>query len=135
MPDLRDVKVGDAVWIKPQHSRWGGDQPGFIAEVCKVARVYARACIGSGYATTYHEFHRDTGASKEKPDSNARANGFGFDVYHSEDEFKKELQAANEKKALIRRLDRGFAVEIRKLPPEAVREITAILDRHAEREE
>ncbi len=135
MADLRDVKVGDTVWIVPQKRRHSSQDPGFSATVSNVARKYAFAYrIDDKWMKPYW-FHRESGASKEEKDSNARANGFGFDVYHSESEYLKELQAANEKEAFVRRLDRGFSCEIRKLPPEAVREITAIFDRYAEPKE
>jgi hypothetical protein len=133
MTDLMDVKVGDSVFIVPQKQRWGQQQEGFTAVVSSVARKYAIAKTDGQWVREYC-FHRNCGASKEAPDSNERANGYGFDVYHSEDEYRKAVQAANEKEELIRRLDRGFSVEIRRLPPEAVREIIAILDRCAERE-
>jgi hypothetical protein len=135
MADLRDVKIGDTVWIVPQRRRHSNQDPGFPAKVSNVARKYAFAYRVDGKWANPYWFHRNNGASKEQPDSNARVNGMGFDVYHSEDEFKKETVEMQEKNALLNRLDNCYGREVRKLPPEAVREITAILDRYAEREE
>jgi hypothetical protein len=126
--DMSDVKVGDTVFIVEQKRRFSEQKPGFTATITKVGRKYAEAESNHGYKATW-KFDRSSGCSSHT-DCNARANGYGFDVYHNEAERVKFVEMWEAKDALLRRLDHGYAVEIRRLPHEAIMQITAILNQH-----
>jgi hypothetical protein len=129
MVDLRDVKVGDAVFVVPQKQRHGNQEPGFIAVVSKVARKYAIANHNKGNWNRIYEFVRESGASKESPDSNLRVNGFGFDVYHSESEFFEAQRRHQIRTSLPGRIvDRWGRMKI--MPHACIERIHAILNEY-----
>jgi hypothetical protein len=128
MADLTDVKVGDTVWIVPQRQRWGKQENGFTATVTNVARKYAIAKTSEQWVREYC-FHRDCGASKEKPDSNARVNGFGFDVYHNEAEVEELDRQRKLRDALHNRVVTRWG-GIKEMPIACVEKIHAILNEY-----
>jgi hypothetical protein len=129
MVDLRDVKVGEAVFVVPQKRRHGNQEPGFIAVVSNVARKYATASHDEGNWNRIYEFVRESGASKEGPDSNARVNGFGFDVYHSESEFLEAQRQHQIRTSLPGRIiDRWGRLQI--MPIACAEQIHAILNEY-----
>lgn len=129
MTDLRDVQVGDTVWIVPQKRRHGNQEPGFIAVVSNVARKYATAKHDEGNWNRAYEFVRENGNSKETPDSNTRVNGYGFDVYHSECEvMEKERQSQIRNSLPDRLVDRWS--RLKKMPIACVEQIHRILNEY-----
>jgi len=128
--NMSDVKVGDTVFIVKQKKRRFSDQePGFEAVIVKVGRKYATAESGAQWRQEW-VFRRDSGCSYHGKDCNERANGYGFDVYHNEEEYTKHCAETAARQQLCRRLDRSFPSEIQRLPHEAIMQITAILDKH-----
>ena len=128
--DLRELKVGDTVFIVPQKRRHCERESGFEGIVSAVGRKYATAKNTSGQWIREFTFHRDSGCSKEDPNSNARVNGYGFDVYSSESDYNIKLHQSQRMASLLNRLDCGYQSKARKLTPEAVEAIHSILDQH-----
>lgn len=125
MPDLRRVKVGDGVYVVPQNK---SESP-FTSVVVKVGTKY-------GYIKRYRwsddPFHLKDGRSHHKPNHNARANHYGFDVFSSKAEYDAMIASNAEAERLRQRLlskspyDRRLA----DIPVELVTELHAVLDRH-----
>lgn len=126
MVDLRDVKVGQSVFIVPQKSRHSQQEPGFTAVVTKVARKYATAQTNDGKWKREYEFNREFGSNKEKPDSNVRVNGFGFDVYHDVAEVVEQERQCQIRGALPARLVNSWG-SLKDIPIECVEKIHALL--------
>jgi hypothetical protein len=83
--DLSGVKAGDNVFVVWQRRRGQSDENVGAEEVVRVGRKYA-------YISRYSReqaFCRKTGRSAHG-DSNARRNGYGFDVYLREEDYRKE---------------------------------------------
>lgn len=123
---LKDIKVGDEVFVVNQNSRYRNRENlppvTYSAFVTKVGRQY-------GYIGD-KKFSLDTGYSQHPPDSNARVNGYGFDVYISQEAYEKKLwDRLNYDRLKDRLVSRGWTGLI-ELPPSAVEAIHAILDEH-----
>jgi len=124
---LRDLKVGDEVFVVHQRSRNQKERRQESGFVVRVGRKYA-------YIES-KELHiapvcRDTGCSVHVPDNNnARINGYGFDVYRNEAEYQRERTESSELKRLQDRLcARPYGIKA--LPPDVVADIHAVLDAH-----
>ena len=124
MSDLKHIKAGDTVFVVYQRSRLAPPNESEYKEVVRVGRQY-------GYIKRYSlelPFHLDSGVSHHK-NSNDRSNGYGFDVYVSEEEYRKERHEADELARLKKRLTGStFTTFMMELSPEAVQQIHAILD-------
>lgn len=125
---LRDLKVGDEVFVVNQKRRHGGDRGTTNAKIVRVGRKYAYI-KPYGYAEL--PFCRESGYSVHTDDSNARVNGFGFDVYRSQADYEAEELAAAEFLRLQSRICFPF-YGLKKLPPDIVGAIHAALDTHPE---
>jgi hypothetical protein len=120
---FENIKVGDLVFVVHQQKRFETERRSEIKTVLRVGRKFA-------FITMYgkeHPFCLATGRSVHKPDSNARVNGFGFDVYLDREEYELEDFNYSEKKRLEGRICRRFG-SIIDLSPEAVRKIHDVLD-------
>lgn len=121
---LRDLKAGDEVFvvhIAGRRYNWAvsGKE---IQKLTRVGRKYAY--FGSGHQEK--KFHLDEGWSAHDGDHNARANGYGFDVYLSEKEY---IRKSHELKELVRLQERLHgSYDFPKLSPDTVSRIHAILD-------
>ena len=116
-----NLKAGDTVYVVPQKSRSGSDRTPYTATVSRIGRWYGYIAKSTGEM----RFHLDTGASYDK-DGIARVNGFGFDVYATEHEYKQEADDWYQYERLKARLGAGSSMN--KLSADAVRKIHAILD-------
>jgi hypothetical protein len=120
---MTKLKTGEKVFVVPQVTRYRTGEP-FYTEVTRVGKKY-------GYILRYgceRPFDLLTGASHHK-ENNDRINGFGFDVYKSEDEYNKEQKVASDYADLKSRLRGNY--DFPKLPPEVVDKITAILNEYS----
>lgn len=116
-----NLKAGDTVYVVPQQSRYGSARTPHTATVSRVGRGYGYIAKSTGEM----KFHLDTGESYDK-DGLSRANGFGFDVYATEQEYKQEADDWYQYQRLKARLGAGSSMI--KLSADAVRKIHAILD-------
>lgn len=122
MKTLKDLKVGDEVFVVQQKSRYQKTEARTSTEtISKVGRQYAYFMDGRWE----QKFCRETGQSAHK-EWNTRANGHGFDVYLNEEDYHRKQFEAEEFKRLEARLVR-FS-NLRHLPPDAVEQIHNILD-------
>ena len=83
---LKDLKVGDSVFVVQQQTRSCKEWRTSTEVISKVGTKYA-------YWKSHHReypFHKDTGISAHK-ELNTRANGYGFDVYTCEEEWRLKL--------------------------------------------
>jgi hypothetical protein len=124
---LLDAGVGDTVFVVKQNDRYrqreGLPRKASSEIVSRVGRKYAY--IGEGHRE--EKFDRETGVSWHAPGTNARSNGYGFDVYVSEQAYNKEQSEKNEAKRLQNRLcDRLGGLHA--FSPSVVQAIHAILD-------
>ena len=120
---LRDLKVGDTVFVVHQLLRTKKEHRTEEKTVIKVGRQYAY--LAGGYYDM--QFSRETGASVHPKDCNARANGYGFDVYLSRCDWEKLVADTEAKQRLQKRLVRCYGTLV-DLSPEVVGRIHAILD-------
>lgn len=122
---FEDLKVGDQVFVVPQSRRYGSRE-GRYMKVTKIGRLYGYLEGGS----VDESFFLSSGISHHK-EANARVNGFGFDVYRSEQDYLSKTEAASELDRLEKRLlaQHGFR-QLTHLPAEVVSKIHAILDEH-----
>lgn len=124
MSKFKDLKVGDIVFVARQCRPYEKERHVTTEEaaVTKVGRKY-------GYFVMQRRevpFCLNTGHSHHA-DCNARMNGWGFDVYHSEEEYLA-CKVAKERHAL---LCKKLGIEYGKrhlLTPEVVEKIHAVLD-------
>lgn len=121
---LKSLKVGDTVFVVHQKRRHEKECRSHPSKVVKVGRKYA-----------WLDCHRDakfsleTGMSVHHPDDNARANGYGFDVYHSEAAFNAKRYIRNEFRRLAERIVSPYSGRhLVDLPHDAVVAIHKILD-------
>jgi len=121
MSKFRDLKAGDGVfvvWQRPRNQTTPGRAGVSIVE--KVGRKYA-------YIPHNEKFCLETGMSIHSKDSNTRSNGYGFDVYFTEDEFLKKKQESSEVSRLNDRLCDRWG-KLKKLPTSTVEAIHHVLD-------
>jgi len=74
-------------------------------------------------------FDKTTGVSVHS-DNNARANGYGFDVYACEQDWLRKQHEETEEARLTERLERNRGWGLIKLPPLVVAAIHAVLDEY-----
>ena len=118
------LEPGDSVFVVYQKQRHKSELRTETAVVTKVGRKYAS--IGEGW--NEKKFDLETGASVHKPDSNARTNGFGFDVYMTEADYQAKVHVDSEFARLQERMLMRPMARLNKLSPEVVQKIHAILD-------
>lgn len=121
-----DLKVGDKVFVAWQRTRYDrkNDKPQKATTeiITKVGRKYAY--FGEGWSEK--KFRLDNGQSHHD-DCNARANGYGFDVFLRGDDFVKQQAAETERKLLKSRIfDRWGG--IKPIPLDTVVEMNRLLD-------
>lgn len=121
---IRDLKVGDTVFVVRQRRRGEKEHRTEELTVEKVGRQYAY--LDGGYYDV--PFCRDTGQSVHKKDCNARSNGYGFDVYLCRGEWEKMFIEKDAKQRLQKRLVKPHWGGLVDLAPEVVDRIHAILD-------
>lgn len=122
---LRDLKVGDTVFVVQQASRGKTLRRCSTEVITKVGRKYGY--FGGGN-TWEQAFQLSTGASYHGIEGHCtRMNGYGFDVYLCEADYLKEQHdEAKADRLRVRLVDRlGRLV---KLTPEVVTKIHAVLD-------
>ncbi len=93
-------KVGDRVFVVYQQGR--GGKWALRTETLKIhsiGRIYGH--LNESRGTWAKQFRLNTGESHHGADINTRANGYGFDVYHSEEEWKAKKLATDEAKRLM----------------------------------
>lgn len=120
---IRDLKVGDTVFVVHQKKRSEKENRTEEKTVIKVGRQYAY--LAGGYYDM--QFSRETGHSVHVKDCNARANGYGFDVYLSRWDWEKLVIDTDAKQRLQKRLVKSYGALV-DLSPEVVGRIHAILD-------
>lgn len=127
MSRLKDLKVGDKVFVVWQRDRYqqrnNTPHKTAVELITMVGRKYAYIKQGS-FDTP---FDKSTGVSQHDPNQNARQNGFGFDVYHTESDWMKEQHEYHEYKRLKLRLNVSDMHFI-KLKPETVEQLHKVLD-------
>lgn len=118
-----DLEVGDAVFVVHQSRRGTSGGRSEHATIERVGRQYAYIKLYSRLSP----FCRKTGESVHNVDSNARANGEGFDVYRSEADYceaRLAIERFNDLESrLITRLGR-----LKPLPAAVVQKFIDILD-------
>lgn len=119
------LKVGDKVFVVKQNSRFRNDQPRqtFKAEIEKLGRKYGYIKAGCFRGA----FCLQTGKSHHNENSNARANGFGFDVYESEEDYLREQRRVQQLSRLQERLVSRHG-KLYHLAPHVVELIHQLLD-------
>lgn len=123
---LAGLKVGDPVFVVWQRRRGDTEERSGFETVVRVGRKYA-------YIKRYRygdvePFCRKTGCSVHNRDCNARANGYGFDVYLNEEAYRKEQFDIAERIRLQRRLVHQHWHRLVDLSPEVVNRIHVVLD-------
>lgn len=122
---LSDIKAGDIVFVVNQQPRHSEKPPETAhATVTRVGRKYGY--FDRGYRQ--QKFDLETGYSVSS-DCNARANGYGFDVYLSEGEYIDKQHEASERRRLQDRLIDRHGRLVDELSREAIAAIHEILDR------
>lgn len=128
---MKKFKAGDSVFVVNQTptpqamfaDRINGLKNKTLLPVLRVGTKYAYLNRGLGE----ERFDPKTGESFE-PSGTERANGYGFDVYESEEAYNKLMHANAERKRLGERLlDRDWGLK-RDLTDEQVTAIHAALD-------
>lgn len=123
---LRDLKVGDSVFVVHQRGRWDpAEYKTAVATVVKVGRLYAY--IEQGVYSDLSPFCRDTGSSVHPGDGNVRSNNRGFDVHLSQQGYHESGQRSAEMARLTRRIIARMG-DLIQLPPEVVTAIHKLLD-------
>ena len=120
---MKNIKVGDTVFVVYQKTRHGLPKEPTYEKVVRVGHKF-------GYIHRYGQdaaFSLDDGVSQHK-DTNARANGYGFDVYETEADYLKEKHEDDEFVRLQNRLIADSWRKLIDLPPGAVQQIHAVLD-------
>ena len=124
------MKAGDVVFVVPQKKRYGADPLPYTTQVVRVGNRY-------GYIKQFERgeekpFLLTTGQSHHK-ESNMRANGYGFDVYATEQEYWEKELAEKEHQRLYKRL--VFYSRLVDLPADAVTRIHSVLDEYNVKEQ
>ena len=124
---FKHLKAGDEVYLVNQSKRLN---PAGYIEVVRVGRKY-------GYIKRYgrqEPFDLLTGQSVHNDDSNARYNGWGFDVLPSEEAYRAHIATIEAKTRLVTRLEalrfNKYSSTLEKASPELVADLHAVLDRH-----
>jgi len=124
---FKHLKAGDQVYVVPQRRRSG--EPSFV-EVIKVGKKY-------GYILEYarqEPFDLLTGQSVHNDNSNARCNGWGFDVWPSEEAYRAHIATIEANIRLGKRLKAlyhgQYGSMLDKASPKLVADLHAVLDRH-----
>jgi hypothetical protein len=130
---FKGLAVGYQVWVVQQRTRYERDHltdrpsRAQYMEVTKIGSKYAY--LGEGRGVWVQRFNLSDGRSDHGADNNARSNGQGFDVYWSKVGWEQAQRNEGEAKRLTERLLTRGAWRLPDLPPWAVREIHAVLDR------
>ena len=122
MGKFSQMKVGDTVFVVDQLRRGMKHRPSETKTVIRIGRKYA-------YLDKYGSeapFFIEDGKSAHK-EYNTRANGYGFDVYISEDEYIQEQLNIESFDRLKERLIK-YPGSLHVLPSNVVCEIHKILD-------
>lgn len=119
------LKVGDSIFVVQQKKRGDTEHQTSHEIVSKVGVKYA-FFVDAKWGTEY-KFCKHTGQSAHSRDSNARSNGYGFDVYLSGDEWLAETHAHDEHRRLSDRICDRWG-RLKPLPHEAVVAIHKIID-------
>lgn len=114
-------KQGQQVYVVHRKRRHGGGGQSHM-DVLRVGTKYCYLLIHG----REHPFDWRTGFSVHK-ESNARANGFGFDVYDSQDDYDKQQRAISQARRLQKRMVGAFG-QVKFLAAECVDKIHAVLD-------
>lgn len=120
---LPPLKPGDKVFVVHQRQR---GQKEHRTETCEVVRVGSKYAYIKRYRREA-AFFKNTGVSVHQ-DNNARLNGYGFDVYATEQDWLREQHEESEEARLTERLERNRGCGLIKLPPLVVAAIHAVLD-------
>jgi hypothetical protein len=125
--NFKHLKAGDQVYMVAQSRR---SLKPWHTEVVKVGRKY-------GYILEYGRqkpFNLLTGQSVHNDDSNARTNGWGFDVWPSEEAYRAHIATIEANTRLATRLEalrfNQYSSTLEKASPELVADLHAVLDRH-----
>lgn len=125
---LVDLKAGDTVWVVRQvdalfRARGMEVKPRqYQATVSKIGRTYAYLRNNERFKIENGESHSPTGDN-----FNNRANGLGFDVYRSKEEYDKHVQDTIAADELKQRLVDRFG-NLYDLPPICVQKVHEVLD-------
>jgi hypothetical protein len=118
-------KSGQQVYVVHQVPRQRTGKSG-ESHHAEVLRVGAKYCYVRMYGRE-HPFDWRTGHSKHG-DGNARANGYGFDVYDSQQEYAKQQRDAVRLRQLKERIVGRNGWALVDIPPECVEKIHTVLD-------
>lgn len=122
---FRNLKVGDTVFVVHQRRRGQTEERSEHMQVIRIGRKYA-------YVEKHNReevFCLDTGNSVHKDDT-TRANGYGFDVYLCEDDYRTMQRDSTEFSRLQNRLLHPVhSYRIIDLSPMIVTAIHEILDK------
>lgn len=116
--------VGQEVFVVHQTSRWRPEAREEYVRIAKIGKKYGYL-EGQGREID-RRFSLSTGWSCDDG-HNTRANGMGFDVYASREEYQKKQFAKTEHERLASRLIGGFR-QLEPMSPQTVERIHKILD-------
>ena len=119
---MKKLKVGDMVFVVYQTKRRSTEPPRMRdAQVVRIGKKYGYCDDGIG-----EKCFRLSDWQSVHEDSNARCNGYGFDVYESRQEYERIEHERSEYSRLVARMKRDSYSMI-ELPPDAVEKIHAVL--------
>jgi hypothetical protein len=118
------LRVGDHVFVVDQRGRSGGEPNARYLPVTRVGRKYGFVQRFGSREEAFYLFDGRSACEKQ----NERANGWGFDVYVSEQHWKEETTAVAERERLEGRLLTDWGRLTSKLTAAQVDAIHNILD-------
>lgn len=121
----KQLKPGDQVFVVWQKQRFQRQQVMGTVPVAKVGKKF-------GYITKFADsapFCLETGRSHHKC-TNARANGYAFDVYSNKEEYLALVNKEAEADRLRTRLLQPYSYRFVPMSHECVMQLHAVLDQH-----
>jgi hypothetical protein len=123
MSNLKDLQVGDKVFVVRQKGRRAvGEQTSFET-ITKIGRKYGYIKSGS--------FSLDNGQSVHN-ESYVRINGYGFDVFSTEAEYRQQEIEQEKRRNLGERLssllDNGMSARLKNIPLDVVDALLKVMD-------
>lgn len=121
----KHLKPGDQVFVVWQKQRFQRQQVMGAVPVVKLGKKF-------GYITKFAEtvpFCLQTGQSHHKC-TNARTNGYGFDVYSNKEEYLALINKQVEAERLCNRLLPPYSYRLFPMSHECVMQLHAVLDQH-----
>ena len=123
MSSLKDLQVGDKVFVVRQKGRRAVEEQTSFEVITKIGRKYGYIKSGS--------FSLDNGQSVHN-ESYVRINGYGFDVFSTEAEYRQQELVKEKIRNLETRLssllDNGMSARLKSIPLDAVDALLQVMD-------